>query len=72
MITPLKIEFEVGKTRHNQTVKLIREHQSNGVPTWTIQKIAADQRDETDTIRGLDETTILRMAEAVTNFPGRK
>lgn len=71
MITPLKIEFAVGKTVHNQTVKLIRESQSNGVPSWTIQKVACDQRDQTDTIVGLDEETILNMAEAVKNFPGR-
>lgn len=71
MIQPSKIEYVVGKTRFNQTVTLILEHQNNGVPSWTIQKLAVNQRDETDTIVGLDDETILNMAQAVKNHTGR-
>lgn len=71
MIEPLKIVYVVGKTRFNQTVNLIREKQNDGVSSWTIQKLAINQRDETDTIVGLDDETILNMAQAVNNHRGR-
>lgn len=70
MITPIKVEFDVGQTRHKQPVKLIREYKAGGRPTWTIVRQAFDQRDNQATIRDLEPETILAMAEAVKNFPG--
>ncbi len=71
MITPSKIEYTVGKTINKQTVKLIRETNPFNVTSWTLQKLAADQRDDTVTIYGLDDDTILNMAQAVKNHTGR-
>ncbi len=64
-MNPSKIEFEVGKTRFNQRITLTRESAPSVAPSWTLRKFAAGQRDDESIIFGLDDATILRMAEAV-------
>lgn len=62
---PTRIEFDVGRTRFNQTLRLIYERENGGVGSWTLIQDAASQRDETTTIRNLPAEAIERMAEAV-------
>lgn len=55
------ISFKVGRTKWSQEIELIKE--TDG--TFTLKKWAANQRDETDIIRGIDADTIRNMIKAV-------
>lgn len=57
---PVCIQWNVGKDAHGRTVKLTNEQ---GKYTVTVE--AANQRDDTVTIRDLTPEVILSMAEAV-------
>ena len=62
---PRKSEYDVGKDVHGRTVTLIFEDSQYARKEWTIHVEAANQRDETQCIRGLTPEVILAMAEAV-------
>lgn len=62
---PDLIQFSVGKTVWDQPVKLRHERNYDGKVFWTLTQEAAGQRDESSTIRGLTDETILAMAEAI-------
>lgn len=68
---PVKVEFDIGQTIHKQSVKMIYERDSMNRMSWTIIRCAADQRDDTDTIRGLPSDVIKEMAEAVKLYEAR-
>ena len=55
------IRFKVGQTQWKQNVELIKEIDGS----YTLTKHAINQRDETDTIRGLTAETIKNMIKAV-------
>lgn len=57
---PTKVEFSLGKTAHNQPVRLVWEYGS-----WTLHRDAANQRDESEAVRGLTDENLLAMSEAV-------
>lgn len=59
---PVCIQWNVGKDAHGRTVKLTNEQ---GKYTVTV---AANQRDDTVTIRDLTPEVILLMAEAVNSI----
>jgi hypothetical protein len=56
-----KISFEIGETVWKQRMELIKE--TDG--TYTIIKHAVNQRDETDTIRGITADVIRNMLQAI-------
>lgn len=65
---PRKVEYDVGKDVHGRTVLLIYEADHPHRPSaasWTIHRLAANQRDEDSIILGLTPESILAMADAV-------
>lgn len=66
-MSPDRVEFNIGQTRFGQPLRLVFEKGSDGQRGWTLHRDAADQRDDSTFISGLDRETILRMAEAVNN-----
>jgi len=60
-----RIEYEVGNDAYSRAVTLILEPSSTGRMEYGIHVEAANQRDETQTVRGLTREVILAMAEAV-------
>lgn len=60
-----RLVYDVGKDIYVRTVTFILEPDSYGRMSWSIHVEAANQRDESQTIRGLTAETILAMAEAV-------
>lgn len=51
-LAPHKVEWLLGHDQHSRRVTLIHEMQGN-VPTWTIGREAANQLDQSATLRGL-------------------
>lgn len=68
-MTPDRVEYFIGRTRHGQPIRLVREKASDGVKQWTIHKDAANQRDDSAVISGLDAEILQRMAAATFNTP---
>lgn len=64
-MTPVKIEYSIGKTRHNQPLRLVKARTYDGAVEWTLHRDEANQRDERAFIAGLSDEVILAMAEAV-------
>lgn len=60
-----QVKCPVGYTKWGQKLTLIGDRESNGEVTWTLLKDPLNQRDETDTIRGLTADTIRKMAAAI-------
>lgn len=64
--SPRKIEYEVGKDAYGRTVLLRFEAgYSNHPGSWTINTLAANQRDEDQHVGGLTADVILAMAEVI-------
>lgn len=61
----IKTEFDLGKTRFDQPVRLVHGKGSDGRYSWAIYRDAASQRDDTETVRGLTDEQLLAMADAV-------
>ena len=66
-IAPLRVEFEIGRTRHGQELRLIHERggERGG---WTIRKEPASQRDDLNIITGIDTDVLLRIGEIARTF----
>ncbi|WP_312599058.1 hypothetical protein [Brevundimonas sp.] len=62
---PAKIEYAVGKTRHNQPLRLVKARTYDGAVEWTLHRDQASQRDDRQAIAGLTDDVILAMADAV-------
>lgn len=62
---PVRMEFDVGLTRHKQRLRLVFEQSYDGHWEWTLRKEAAGQRDDTQIISGIQPESLLQMAEAV-------
>ncbi len=60
-----RIEYEVGNDAYSRAVTLFLEKSGRGTMEYGIHVEAANQRDETQTVRGLTREVILAMAEAV-------
>ena len=65
MAEPSRIEYAVGRTIHNQRVRLVWSVNIYGKPEWTIHRDELNQRDEPERVGGLTDETILAMADAV-------
>lgn len=60
------VEYEVGKDAHGRTVLLrFDAGYPGGKSSWTIHRLAANQRDEDQQVTGLTSDVILAMADAV-------
>ncbi len=64
-MTPAKIEYAVGQTRHKQPLRLVKSRSYDGATEWTLYRDEASQRDDRAFIAGLSDDVILAMAEAV-------
>lgn len=60
----MKIEFDVGKTAHNQTVVLTAKPQNDGTYRYDLVKHAACQRDDTVVLFDLTDETLAEIAAA--------
>lgn len=60
----MKVEFDVGKTVHNQTVVLMAEKTPNGSWNYQLVKHAANQRDDTVQLYGLTDAMLESMTKA--------
>lgn len=60
----LRIEIDVGKTVHNQSVVLLATQQSNGTWLYELVKHAAGQRDDTVHMPYLTEETMAAIGAA--------
>lgn len=70
-MTPAKIEYAVGQTRHKQPLRLVKAKSYDGSVDWTLHRDEANQRDDRAFIAGLTDEVILAMAEAVKTERGR-
>jgi hypothetical protein len=59
------IEFDIGRTKHGQPVRLVYSKSSCGGMEWTLFRDQANQRDDSACVTGLTDENILEMAEAV-------
>lgn len=62
---PSRVEYPVGRTIHNQAVRLVWAINAYGRPEWTIHRDAVNQRDDPERVSGLTDEVILAMADAV-------
>lgn len=60
----MKIEFDVGKTVHSQSVVLLATQQSNGTWLYELVKHAAGQRDDTVHLPNLTDETMAAIGAA--------
>lgn len=60
----MKIEFEVGKTAHNQTVLMVAKPQTDGTYRYDLVRHAANQRDETVVLFDLTDEALEGIAQA--------
>lgn len=58
---PSKVEFEIGKTKHGNPVRLVRQQDG----TWSIVLGPADQRDGTRSVDGLTYEQLNAIGEAI-------
>lgn len=65
LMTPNKIEYDIGSTIYGQPLRLVRQKDSGGTTMWTLCRDEADQRDDRTFIAGLTRDHITKMAEAV-------
>lgn len=67
----MKVEIEVGKTVHNQSLKLVAARAQPGDPwLFGLFKEAVSQRDEPDAIRGLSMEVLEAIGKAVATVKG--
>jgi hypothetical protein len=69
MPEPTRIEYVVGKTIHNQRVRLVWSVDPYGKRSWTVHRDELNQRDDAQRIDYLTDDVILAMAEAVRSRP---
>ncbi|MBL8386994.1 MAG: hypothetical protein JNK17_02035 [Hydrogenophaga sp.] len=60
----MKIEIDVGKTSHSQSVVLVATQQSNGTWLYELVKHAAAQRDDTVHMPNLTDETMAAICAA--------
>ena len=60
----MKVEIDVGKTAHNQTVVLVAQKEANGSWIYQLVKHAANQRDDTDCLYGLTDAVLESITKA--------
>lgn len=60
-----KVQYPAGYTKWGQKLTLIGERESNGLMSWSLHKDALNQRDQSETIRGLTAESIQKMAAAI-------
>lgn len=65
MIRPDKYEFNIGRTRYGQPVRLVGERQTSGSVEWRIHRDECSQRDDPQRVDYLTADMIEKMAEAV-------
>ena len=65
MLDPTRIEYVVGKTLHNQRVRLVWSVDPYGKRSWTVHRDELNQRDEAQRVDYLTDDVILAMADAV-------
>jgi len=64
-LQPDLVLFSVGRTIFGQALTLTRGRRYDGRLQWTLHQEASSTRDESASIYGLTEETILQMADAV-------
>lgn len=60
----MKIEFELGKTAHNQPVLMVAKSQTDGTYRFDLVKNAANQRDDTVVLFDLTDEVLEGIAQA--------
>lgn len=65
MPKPDRAEFHVGETRYGQRMVLVNERNHDGGRSWILHKQALNQRDEAQSIPGLTDEVLRRIAEVI-------
>ena len=60
-----QVRYPAGYTKWGQKLTLIGDRESNGEMSWTLHKDQLNQRDDSDTIRGLTAESIRKMMAAI-------
>lgn len=64
----MKIEFDLGRTAHNQAVLMVAKPQTDGTYRYDLVKNAANQRDDTVVLFDLTDETLDGIAKAHTKM----
>lgn len=60
----MKIEFDLGKTAHNQPVLMVAKPQTDGTYRYDLVKNAVNQRDDTVVLFDLTDEVLQGIAQA--------
>lgn len=64
MAEPFKVEWRIGRDRHNRMVCLVKESEG-GQPVWRLHREAGGQRDESADIRDLPAAVLIDIGKIV-------